>query len=366
MGIREQGRYWFKVAWINLLMLLAGAVLAEVVFGGWFFGPQYGSLIIPKNFHRHFDASDLYPGGGTIVHKRDENGFRGPYEDVSKIDILAMGGSTTNERFITEGETWVDVVRREFAGAGRAVSIVNAGVDGQSTIGHIKDFDLWFPLVPNLKARYILAYVGINDVAYATSGKPLEGEHLLKSDHMTAPTRRAKQYIRNNSALYALARNVWGVVRARNARAFHAADGFDGSTWRAPPQAPDIGEAERKYAAALEGYDARLRELTRRIEELGAIPIYVTQHRADYRVVDGTVLYSVRKDGTLLRGDYAVMMAFNRKTMEVCRDLGGICIDLAAELNFGENELYDWYHTTPRGSDKVGRYLFSKLKDVIR
>ncbi len=366
MAIPGRWRFWFKVAWINLLVLLVGAVAVEAVFGGWFFGPQYGSLVIPKNFTRQFDASHLYPGGGIILHKRDEHGFRGPYDDVSKIDILAMGGSTTNERFITEGATWVDVLRREFQRAGRDLEIVNAGVDGQSSIGHIKDFDLWFPLIPNLKARYILVYVGINDVAYATSGKPLEGEHLVKSDNMVAPTRRAKQYIRNNSALYALTRNVWGMIRARNAKAFHAADGFNGLVWRQPPQAPDIGEAERKYAADLEGYEARLRELTRRIEDFGAIPIYVTQHRADYRVVDGTVLYSVKKDGTLLRGDYAVMMAFNRKTMEVCRDVGGICIDLAADLNFGENEMYDWYHTTPRGSEKVGRYLFSKLKDVIR
>ena len=62
-----------------------------------------------------------------------------------------------------------------------------------------------------------------------------------------------------------------------------------------------------------------MRELTRRIRTFGARPIFVTQHRADYRVIEGRVLSPMRKDGTFHGSRYADQMAINRKTMEVCR-----------------------------------------------
>ena len=62
---------------------------------------------------------------------------------------------------------------------------------------------------------------------------------------------------------------------------------------------PTSRPQERKHAAKLAAYEDRLRELTRRIRAFGARPIFVTQHRADYRVVEGRVLSPVMKDGTL-------------------------------------------------------------------
>ena len=158
---------WPRTVAINLGMILFVLFAAEVVFGGWVFGPNYGSLIIPKDFQRRFDTANLYAGGGIIYYKRDGYGLRGEYDDPSKIDILALGGSTTNERFIDESQTWTAVLGQEFRRHGQEVVVVNAGVGGQSTIGHIKNFELWFPMIPDLKARYVLVYVGINDLPVA-------------------------------------------------------------------------------------------------------------------------------------------------------------------------------------------------------
>jgi hypothetical protein len=72
------------------------------------------------------------------------------------------------------------------------------------------------------------------------------------------------------------------------------------------------------------------------------------------------------KDGVLSGSRYADQMAINRRTMKVCRALEAICIDLAGELFFGENDTYDLFHTTPRASRRIGVYLYEKLKDVFR
>lgn len=44
---------------------------------------------------------------------------------------------------------------------------------------------------------------------------------------------------------------------------------------------------------------------------------------------------------------------------------GGICIDLAKELTFEDEDFYDGAHNTPQGAKKIGRYLYTKLHNVL-
>ncbi len=350
----------WRVVAVNLGLTVAGLLILELIFGAWVFGENYGLLVIPKNFTRNYVVANLY-GGPKTVYRRDEHGLRGSYPDPSAIDILVIGGSTTNEIFITEGKTWSDVLARAFADNGNPMVVVNAGVDGQTTIGHIKNFDLWFPKIPSLKARYVLAMIGVNDhgMAYADG-------YLSKQDRMTETRRKVKRYLLNNSALYAFYRNLRGILRARDAKLIHNQKNFNGADWRLVPEPPDVAAAERRYAAHLDDYERRLIELSRRIREFGAVPIYVTQHRPGYRIRDGRLYGRLRDDGTMDIGFYDELSAFNRKTMEVCRRVGAVCVDLASELFFVDGDHYDEVHTSPVGSEKIGRYLYAKLRDVIR
>ena len=43
------------------------------------------------------------------------------------------------------------------------MDVVNAGIDGQSTIGHIWNFQDWFPKIENLKTKYFIFYIGLNE-----------------------------------------------------------------------------------------------------------------------------------------------------------------------------------------------------------
>lgn len=355
-----------RIVAVNLGLLLAGALVAELIFGSWAIGENYGTLVIPKNFTRDFNVDSLY-GGGRILYKRDEHGLRGRYRSPSEIDILTIGGSTTNEIFVDEDSTWSAVIAREFRDAGRPVTVVNAGVDGQSTVGNIKNFELWFPMIPGLKARYVLALLGINDAAVAASGDDyFAGPYRpSKQDRMFDLLRPTKQYLINNSALYALFRNVRGMIRARDAKLIHTSKGYNGSDWRAPARLPDIERAADNIKRGLDLYEWRLRELTRCIRAFGAEPIYVTQHRPSYRVRDGRVLVHAGADGMAELAEYEMLMATNRRTMEVCRDVKAICIDLASELFFTDGDHYDIVHTSPEGSEKIGKYLFGKLRPLF-
>ena len=90
-------------------------------------------------------------------------GISGKYDSVDNIDIITIGGSTTDQRYIADSLTFQRVLQKEFLNSGRNISIANAGIDGQSTIGHINNFYWWFPYINNLRADYFLFFIGIND-----------------------------------------------------------------------------------------------------------------------------------------------------------------------------------------------------------
>ena len=60
-----------------------------------------------------------------------------------------------------------------------------------------------------------------------------------------------------------------------------------------------------------------------------------------------------------------MMKILNRKTLKVCQEFKGICIDLAGELELGRDDIYDFMHTTAAGSEKIGNYLYEKLKNYF-
>lgn len=367
----KKAKRWARVIAFNLALLAGLAVVAELVFGSIFFGENYGVLVVDRNVSRRFDATTRY-GGGITEYLRDEHGLRGKYPGPSQIDILTMGGSTTNEILIDEGKTWSDRLGQEFADAGRPMVVVNAGVDGQSTVGHLKVFDLWFPKIPNFRPRYILAYIGINDLSHLLADRPPN-----KWEVMVEQNKTIKQYLKNNSALYGLYRTAKGMIRARDAMLVHSNPGGP-YEWKAPAVPPNVAAAEKRFASFLDAYGDRVGEMIRRIRALGAKPVIVTQHFGHYRLRGGRVLGLVAKErytnnwmrrvvekGSVDTGTYEPLMAHNRRAMKICRKAKAICIDVSTDLVFGDDDHYDLLHTTPKGSAKLAKFIFERLKGQI-
>jgi len=347
-----------KVILTNVAVFLFLIVIAELVFGNWIWGSDYGMLNIPRNVSRNFDTTGLYADGGRTQFSRDKNGLRGPYEDASMIDILAIGGSTTNQIYIDDNQTWLAGLRRGFKTSGHYITIVNAAVDGQSTRGHIKIFDEWFPNIRNLSADYILAYVGINDVA-------VHGAAQYDSMVATDFSRRIRNWVSNKSAIYNLFRTVRGIITAHDMDLVHGGGSpFDNSQWvRWQPSSIKV-EKDSNLEKALISYRERLEGLVQRIRDFGAKPILVNQPTAEYRVRDNWIWVPLTKDGDLFTHGYRTISQFNDVTMDVCRKVGGRCIDLAREVEFDDGDFYDRIHNTPSGTKKIGQYLYDKLSNI--
>jgi lysophospholipase L1-like esterase len=336
------------IGW-NAGILLAGLVCAEAIFGGWFRSGGMGAVHVPRSVTVHHDLRNSIQSAGKAVYSRDRWGFRGHLEDPSKVDVLAVGGSTTNEFYVDDNRTWTAVLQRSFAEAGRPVVVVNAGVDGHSTVGHIYSFDAWFSRVPNFRPRFVLFYVGINDVHV---------ELHQRYDDIIADTfwERARRYVSNNSALGSAFRTLRGMVAARRVRLVYMDD-----PPKLKPATATVKVDRAPYAERLTAYAKRLHVLAAKTRDFGARPIFVTQRRGDAFVNNGNVMAT----GSAALIARKVQEYFNETTMRVCREEKAICIDLASEIDLAAEDFSDAIHTNPWGSAKIGRFLYRQLEKVI-
>lgn len=338
-----------RIVAVNLALLLVVVVVAELAFGTWFSADPLDRLGLPRDSSATVDASRLYPDGGEFLYRRDRWGLRSGGLDPARVTILTVGGSTTNQLYLPEPATWQKELERAFAEEGRDVVVANAGVDGQSTVGHLKALEQWFPHIPGLRPRFVLAYVGLNDTHITGSWV----DNLQHPD----PVRQ----MQDRSAVVRLWRQAVGMIKARRAKLNHQRVDYDTVAWTDTANMPEW-KSDRDTSA---NYRKRLVAMAERIHALGAVPVFVTQPRGDFRVEGGKVLGVATAEGLNGVDQHRLLAEFNQATREVCRDQGLVCLDLARELRFDKGDFYDYLHTTPSGSAKIGRWLHAKLAGLV-
>jgi hypothetical protein len=157
-------------------------------------------------------------------------------------------------------------------------------------------------------------------------------------------------------------RTIKGILRTHAEKAGHNRVDFASVKW---VRSPNISNYEELMRARLDAYVDRLTVLIEMTRKQGQ-PIFVSQPTRQCKQVDGQLIGTAETtdyDGKEINGlDHCLMMELlNRKTMETCQASGSICIDLASELEFEDRDFYDYYHNNPKGTGKIGKYLYDKL-----
>ena len=146
------------------------------------------------NLKIKYDVSSLYGDSKNLfsTYERGKNCYRS-YSPNKKIPIiLVIGGSTSAQTFLSEGETFQDILDSKF---NKKFDFVNGGVDGQSTVGHSFSINFWHSkALDKTKIKEIIFYIGIND----------HDKHLnrdkLKVDFSTKDY--LKNFLQKNSRIY--------------------------------------------------------------------------------------------------------------------------------------------------------------------
>lgn len=354
-----------KILYINAGVLLMGVLLIELIFGGWLSkANRLDGLFIVRDKVIEIDLNGLYPYHKTSISvTKDRYGFRGgpsTYNHPEAIDILCIGGSTTQQAYIEDGYTWPDVLENELRVNGYGFNVANAGIDGQSTFGHIKSFELWFSEVPDLEPEYIFFYVGINDLYRE---KSLPGSDELERTGFLA---RARGKIKDNSALYGLFRNISGRMEANRSELTHGNADFENHTYGTEGLIPE-SEQDDFHIQGLAAYEERLRLLVKYSKELGSTPVFITQPSRRFKFDEkGEVLglaapFKRRISGYQFNGVdyYRGLVELNSVTEKVAEANNLLVIEQTRLETLTDECFYDFTHTTPLGSKVIGEHIAS-------
>src|SRR5436190_18181773 len=104
-----------KFKLLTLAIFVLGIVAIELVFGAWLNPDRLNRLNLVKNQTIEYDVSKLYETESpTIKYSRDKYALRGAYgDDPARIELLTVRGSTTDQRYISDGLTWQDDLKQE-------------------------------------------------------------------------------------------------------------------------------------------------------------------------------------------------------------------------------------------------------------
>lgn len=351
-----------RIVAINALILVGIVVILELAFGGWVRSDALNRLNLVRDRQLRFETAHLYPSAaGVAVYTRDRYGLRGGCGDPARITLLTVGGSTTDQRYLSDDATWQAVLQRRLKSMGKDVCIGNAGVDGQSTIGHLKNFDWWFPHVPGLKPRQILFYVGINDfyTPKQSSFDDLTGQ---------SGGRSLRQLLREYSAIYHAAYTLYGNYQAKvRHQAGHGGVDLKSLQWTRQPLRSDH---EKLMAGHLRSYRERLHLLVRRSSEMGALPILVTQPARWQRLRDGVPEGSAgtsEYEGIEINGVdmHRMLRLLDSVTCEVAAAERVPCVDLGGTSDWEDGDFYDFAHMTPSGAEKLAERLGNAIAPIV-
>lgn len=292
-----------------------------------------------------------------IVHRKNNIGFRGRDYESTKglLRIFTVGGSTTENVYLTEGKTWSDILEHLLRPSFPGLWMNNAGFVGHSTFAHQL---LLEEHIATYAPDVVIFLVGINDV----DRSDLDGLALRFWQPKFTE-------LANYSELAALALNIYRALQAGERHITHNTEGLNEDwlvTWA-------ISEAEIEAAIAYSrrlttAYHERLTRLVETTRDIGAIPVLVTQpvlygDAVDTRTgIDLGKVHVSNVDGSTA---WKLLELYNDISRIVARDLEVKLVDLASELPKSSYYFYDTLHFTNEGAARIGDILYRELRPYL-
>lgn len=332
-----------KIIFLNFFFLILALCIIELFSGDLIFKKKLKCSYVLCNADYKY-KTDLYTSEKIkISYKKDQYGFRGKKSDtIKEIDILTVGGSTTDERYLNLEDTWSEQLERFFEENSKFVDVVNAGIDGQSSFGHIWNLNEWFSKVDNLKIKNIIFYIGINE-------KEFPGRHDLNVDRVHYPKK----------ILYILKYNN-GLVNKIYEFFVHRYNPIDElNVAHSKNRKPNYNKIRPNNNFDTKFLSKNINELIKISKKLNINPIFVTQRSARWKLIDGQI-YSISKDYDY----YSREKIISETILRICKNNKIICIDGFSQLNLNMNDTYDLVHTNPIGSKKIAKFIFENLNKL--
>ena len=340
-----------KILITNILVFLAAIILIELFFGYWFKNQLEDKLSSERNIYRVYETDFKYLNNSSLYIKNNF-GFRvkNINEDITFPDIVFVGGSTVNQKFLNYDETIVGILNKNLSN----YKILNAGIDGMSIKGHINSFEMWFDKINKFKPKYYIFLIGINDKHMIETFKFKDYiDNLQESDDKA----NLREYLESNSFFFVKGRIAkstlylkyginLGINKVNKHHVYIERDKFEFVSYAdRKNQYHNLSSKEKqKYEKFKQWYLNQLNQLTEKVKERGGIPIFINQ--------------------TTGYGQSFESLVVAETVLDNCKIKKIKCIDVAGKLSFKYEDFYDESHLNINGSKKIANYILSELNNL--
>ncbi len=338
---------YLKIIIINFISIILLYVLIEFLTGISLSKNKLNCsyLLCDANFSY---SNTLTSDKKIINYKRDKYGFRGRTKKINEIDIIAVGGSTTDERYLNIEDTWTNNLEYYFKSINKNIDIINAGMDGQSSYGHIWNFENWFKKVTGLRSKYIIFYLGINEHNKNATYTTYKDTNLLT---------KIKYIIKNNNGI------TWKLYNYYNSKKDYLNVGHAKRVSNYELVSLEKNILNKNLLKLDENFEkkfiTRLDKIKNLTLDFGSIPIFITQRTLRWKIEDNRV-YSIDRNINYYEREKLISDII----MQFCKTREMLCVDLFSSVNFETEDSYDLVHLTANGSKKISRLIFKELEDL--
>ncbi|MGQ0734114.1 MAG: SGNH/GDSL hydrolase family protein [Acidobacteriota bacterium] len=353
--------WWTRFLLVQLVAVLVLLEVALRVYNPVVVRVRGNEIVLPVKQVYRFDNGPTTKIDRFTVHTKNVLGFRGPdppADFADRMTLVTIGGSTTESLFLSDGRTWTDALARRLEPVSPGIWINNAGIDGQTTFGHLT---LMQSFIVRLRPRIAVFLIGANDVC-------LDQPNTF--DAGILPTGgRARALANDVAARSEVVSLAWNLVRARRARNRGLGHSELDLTRASELVLPDdvMARTEAQCASTIPAFAARLEALAGLARTQGITPVWVTQPALFGDAVDpatgvalGHVQVSGRGNGRL---EWRLLESVNEATRRVASAQQVALVDLARTLPKDSRLFYDFLHFTNEGSERVGEIVARHLID---
>ena len=359
-------KYLTKILLINIAIFFVLLLIIEIFFGYWFSKYNLGFYMREHRLKKNPVVLMYNNKTYNYTYKRNYYGFRGEEIEPSQIEAVIIGGSTTDERYKPRELTITENLNVLLKERGYKFNIVNAGIEGQSTYGHIYNFKHWFPKLKDFSPKLYIFYIGIND-QYATYRKiedlkPSAGNVLKnKNEGFSEKLEIFLDDLKSRSFFSDKIKKIEIKYFSTGTKITYDLNYFIGANWAQVKEHKNykyvnytealkihnIKYLKHKHKKRITNYLNNIEILSNYATNNNATPIFITQ---------------VRYDGLKVSN----LFILNYSLIEYCEKRNLSCIDLGKKLNGKIKYWYDAVHTSIQGSKVIAEVLIDDLDKIIK
>ena len=345
-----------KIIFLNILFSLSIIFIIELLFGYWFDKNNFGQYMREHRMKKN-DYTLLLDGNTyNFTYERNYYGFIGEDLEPKDIKALFVGGSTADERYKPRNLSIVGNLNKRLSNKNINLKIVNAGIEGQSTLGHLNNFSTWFKKLENFNPKVIIFYVGINDFL-ANPDNLNEGN---KGDGLISNPNKKEMisdYLKSSSIFYDLLRKIkhkyYKSDKPRVVYDFNKSiielyknKKFDFLNYDDALNELNIERITNKNQKRINYYLGNIDKLNKASNKVGAQAIFINQ---------------LTSDGN----NNKKLFILNYSLIKHCKKKNYKCIDLGKKLKGKKDFWWDGIHTTIKGSKEISNLIFDDLLALL-